>query len=165
MRAVDFLFGQLDQAFEVAQVTVLQQRVEQHRAKRGRERQREARVHAVAQPAVHDLNQRDVSLGDGLEEPVFLEKLFVLRMAHERQMRVEDEREIALHEPKFKKGFGPVAFSPRELRGYSSRYSSMARASAEAHYQYRDPDHKRNGQIKAAPETDVRGDRWRHLNQ
>ena len=78
-------------------VTVLQQRIEQHRAQRRRERERQPRVHAVAQPAVHDLDQRDVGFGDGFEEPVFLQKFFVLRMAHERQMRVEDEGEVALH--------------------------------------------------------------------
>ena len=47
----------------------------------------------------HDLQQRHVGFGDGLEEPAFLQKLFVLRMPHERQVRVEDEREIALHGP------------------------------------------------------------------
>jgi hypothetical protein len=37
---------------------------------------------------VHHLKQRDVAFGDGLEEPIFLEKLVVLRMPDERQVRV-----------------------------------------------------------------------------
>ena len=86
--------------FEMPHVTVLQQRVEQHRAERRREGEREARVHAVALPAFHDLDQRDVGFGDGFEQPVFLQKFFVLRMPHKRQMRVQDEGKIALHEPK-----------------------------------------------------------------
>ena len=52
MRAMDFLFGQFDQSVEMPRVALLQQRIEQHRAERRRERQREARVHAVALPAV-----------------------------------------------------------------------------------------------------------------
>ena len=72
-------------------VTLAQQRIEQHRAKRRRKRERQPRVNAVALPAFQNLDERDVGFGDGLEEPVFLQKLFVFRMAHERQMRVQDE--------------------------------------------------------------------------
>ena len=51
MRAMGFFFRQFDQPFEMAHVTILQQRIEQHRAQRRRERQRQARFHAVRQPA------------------------------------------------------------------------------------------------------------------
>jgi hypothetical protein len=44
------------------------------------------------------LQQRNVSLGDRLEEPVFLEEMLVLRMPDERQVRVENEREVTGHE-------------------------------------------------------------------
>ena len=44
---------------------------------------------------VEDLEQRDVGLGDRLEEPVLLEEVVVLGMAHEGQVRVQDEREVA----------------------------------------------------------------------
>ena len=91
MRAVDFLFGQVDQAVQDAARNAAQQRVEQHRAERRRERQREARVDAVAPPAFQTLDERDVGFGDGLEEPAFLQKFFVFRMAHKRQVRVQDE--------------------------------------------------------------------------
>jgi hypothetical protein len=43
------------------------------------------------------LQEGDVGFGDGFEEPVFLEKFFVLRMPDEREMSVEDEGEVALH--------------------------------------------------------------------
>src|SRR6266571_2551117 len=97
VRAVNFFFRQLQQGLEVPHVTVLQQRVKQHRAEGGGERQGQPCVHAVAQPAIHDLNERQISFGEGFEEPVFFEKMLVLRVPNERQMRVEDEREIALH--------------------------------------------------------------------
>ena len=56
-----------------------------------REREREARVHLVAQPAVHDLNQRDVGFRDRFVEPVLLQKPVMLRMPYEWQVRVENE--------------------------------------------------------------------------
>ena len=45
---------------------------------------------------LEDLDQRDVRLGDRLVEPVFLEEVLVLRMSHVRQVRVKDERYVAL---------------------------------------------------------------------
>ena len=96
MRAVRFLLGQFDQAIEMPHVAVLQQRVEQHRTERWRERKRQARLHAVAQPVVHDLDERDITLRHGLEKPVLLQKLFVFRMPDKRQVRVQDEGEVAL---------------------------------------------------------------------
>ena len=81
---MNFLFRQFNQPLQMPLVTVLQQRIQQHRAQRRRKRQRQARLHAVAQPAVHHLNQRNVGFGDGLEEPVFLQEFFVLRMPDER---------------------------------------------------------------------------------
>ena len=44
----------------------------------------------------HD-QQRNVGFGDRFEKPIFLEKIFVLGMAHERQVRVENESEAASH--------------------------------------------------------------------
>jgi len=43
------------------------------------------------------LEQRDVSLGDRFKEPVFFEKVLVLGMPNEWQMRVKDEREMTGH--------------------------------------------------------------------
>ena len=39
-------------------------------------------------------DERKIGFGDGFEEPLFLEKFFVLRVAHERQVRVKNEREV-----------------------------------------------------------------------
>ena len=44
---------------------------------------------------LHHAQERQVGFGDGFEEPIFLEKIFVLRMPDKRQMRVEDEREMS----------------------------------------------------------------------
>ena len=97
VRAVDFLFRQFDEAVQVPLVTLAQQRVEQHRAQGRRERKRQARVHAVAPPAFQRLQQRQVGFGDGFKQPGFLQEFFVLGMPHKRQVRVQDEGQIALH--------------------------------------------------------------------
>jgi hypothetical protein len=91
VRAVDFLFGQFDEAVEMPLVALRSSGSSSIAHKRRRERKRQARVHAVAPPAFQHLQQRDVGFGDGFEEPAFLQKLFVLRMAHERQVRVQNE--------------------------------------------------------------------------
>ncbi len=89
--AVDFLFGEVNQPVQVPLVTALEQRIQQHRTERRRKRERERRGHAVAPPAFEGLQERDVSFRDGLEEPVFLQEFFVFRVAHERQVRVQNE--------------------------------------------------------------------------
>ena len=91
MRAADFLFGQPDEAVQVKFVTPPKQFVLQHRAERRRERKRQPRVNAVAPPVFQKLDERDVGFGDGLEKPAFFQKLFMFRMAHERQVCVQDE--------------------------------------------------------------------------
>jgi hypothetical protein len=97
VRAVDFLVGQFQQAFKMPHVAVLQERVQQHRAERGRERERQARLHALREPAFHHLHQREVSLRDRLEQPRLLQKAVVLRVPHKGQVRMEHESETALH--------------------------------------------------------------------
>ena len=81
----------------MSQIALLQERVEQHRAQRGAKRERESRLHAIAQPAFHDLDERQVALRDRLKEPVFLKKFFVFRVPDKWQVRVEDECEVAGH--------------------------------------------------------------------
>lgn len=89
----DFLPGEADRSLEVAQVSLLEQLVAQHRAERGSEGNREFEGDAVVhQPAQH-AQERQVGLGDGLEEPILLEKILVLRMPDEREMGVEKEGE------------------------------------------------------------------------
>lgn len=48
----------------------------------------------VASEAEQHLEQRQIALGDRLEEPALLEELLVLGMAHEWQVRVQDQREV-----------------------------------------------------------------------
>ena len=50
---------------------------------------------AVAFQAVEHFEERNVGLGDRLVEPIFLEKVVVLRMADVRQMSVQDQTKIA----------------------------------------------------------------------
>ena len=53
MRAMNFVFGQLNQSVEVPHVTVLQQGVQQHGAERGRDGERQAGIHALrCQPSM-----------------------------------------------------------------------------------------------------------------
>ena len=94
--AVNFLFRQFDEAVQMPRVTPAQERVEQHGAQRGRKRERQGRVHAVMPPAVENLEQRNIGFGDGFKEPAFLKKFLMFRVAHERQVRVQDQRQVSL---------------------------------------------------------------------
>ena len=98
--AVDFLGGQGDQVVDVADVAVLQQRIAEHGRQRRRDRHGQPPVGPVAFEAVHHFEQRNVGFGDGLVEPVFLEKIVVLGMADEGQMERagpgRDNREASL---------------------------------------------------------------------
>ena len=121
--ALDFLRGEIDQALEVAEIALLQQLVAQHRAEGRGERQREPEVDAFVDQPPHHAQEREISFGDGLEEPVFLEEILVFRVPNERQMRVEDERE--------RPGHGQTRPGPRfaERRLYSVRQKSWNRSS------------------------------------
>src|SRR5438093_10677092 len=50
----------------------------------------------INQPS-HHLQDRDVSFGDRLEQPVFFQKMFMFRMPNERQVGVKNEREVTSH--------------------------------------------------------------------
>ena len=84
--------GELDAAFEVTQVPRLQQRVEEHRAKRRRERERDATGDLVGGETLEGVEERQVRLGDRLEEPRLFEERRMLGMAHPRQVRVQHDR-------------------------------------------------------------------------
>src|ERR1043166_775605 len=97
MSTLNLFFGKFNEVGKMPSVALLQQRVLQHLAKRRSQSQRDRRGHAIALPAFEHLQQGQVALRNGFEQPAFFEELFVLRMAHERQMSVEDEREVARH--------------------------------------------------------------------
>src|SRR5204863_3698860 len=93
-----FLSREFNQLVQTPAVSVLQERVQQHRTKRRREGQCDARVQPVFFPTLEQLQQRDIGLGNGLEQPAFFEKTFMFRMANEGQMCMQDKREITLHQ-------------------------------------------------------------------
>jgi len=66
-----FLFRELDQFIQTPDVTLLQERVQQHRAERWAQRKRQSDFQAVLLPLFEQLKQRDVALGNGFELPAF----------------------------------------------------------------------------------------------
>src|SRR5439155_20214556 len=80
MCTMDFPFGQIDQSFEMPQVTLLQQGIQEHRAKRWRKRESQAYLHSILAPALQNLQQWNIRFSDGFEEPVLFEKSLVLRI-------------------------------------------------------------------------------------
>src|SRR4051812_6985627 len=95
--ALDLLSGQANHSLEVAQISLLEQLVAEHGAKRGRQRHRQPESDLFLGQPPHHTQERQIGFGDGFEEPVFLEKILVLRMPDEWQMRVQDERERTGH--------------------------------------------------------------------
>ena len=75
----------------MADVAVLQQRIAEHGGQRRRDRHGQPPVGPVALQTVEHFQQRDVGLGDGLVEPVFLEEIVVFGMADKGQMGVQDQ--------------------------------------------------------------------------
>jgi len=89
MRAVGFSLGQFNEAFEMAQIAVLKQWIQQHRAKGWRQGESQAHLHSIVVPALQNLQQRNIRFSDGFEEPVLFKESLVLRMTHKRQMSME----------------------------------------------------------------------------
>ena len=81
----------------MAKVSLLEKFVAKHRAESWRERHREAVCDPFVRQPTHHAHQREVGLGQGFEEPVFLEEILVLGMPDEREVSVEDEGERAGH--------------------------------------------------------------------
>ena len=74
----------------------LQQRVFHHVRQRRRDRQRELERRALGLELVEELDQRDVRLGDRLEEPALFEEAVVLRMPDVGQVGVQDQQQMTL---------------------------------------------------------------------
>ena len=89
--AVHFHRGEFASALEVTLGAALQERIAQHRAQSRGECESDLRRNLVRDHAAQDFQQGDVALCDRLEEPVLLEKVLMLGMAHPRQMGVEEE--------------------------------------------------------------------------
>ena len=78
----------------MSHVALAEQFVLQHRAQGWRERHGHLERHLVVPKPLHHLQQRNVAFSDCLEEPIFLEEMLMLRMPNERQVRVQNEREM-----------------------------------------------------------------------
>jgi len=89
--ALNFLSGEANQALEVPQISLLEQFVAQHRAEGGCDGKGELERDAVLSQSAQHVQKRQISFGDGFEEPVFLEKILVLRVPDEGEMGVENE--------------------------------------------------------------------------
>ena len=82
--SLDLLLREPNQPFEMAEVSLLEQFVAEHRAEGRRERHREMECDAFVHQPAHHAQQREVGFGEGFEEPVFLEEILVLGMPDER---------------------------------------------------------------------------------
>ena len=88
-----FALRECDELRKMPLVAREQQRVAQHVAERRRHRHREAKRHAFFREAKEHVHERQIRLRDRLEEPVLFQKMLMLRVAHERQVRVEKKRQ------------------------------------------------------------------------
>src|ERR1041385_269717 len=105
-----FAFGQIDQKVDMPDVSLAQETVAEHRAKRWRNRHRDLERHAIVHQLLHQLQKWNVTFRDRLEEPLFLQKMFVLGMSNKRQMRVQNQCERTRHRFRVQKP-GTRAFS------------------------------------------------------
>ena len=94
--SLEFHLGEGKTALEVAFGARDEERIAQHRANGGREREGDFERHLFGDHAPEHFQQRDVALCDGFKEPVLLEEFLVLGMPDPRQMGMEQNRERAL---------------------------------------------------------------------
>ena len=125
--ALDFASCEIEQKIDMSHVTLAQKVVLQHRAKRRRDGHGEPERDGVAHQPLHHGQQRNISFGDRLEQPIFFEKMFVLGMPNERQMRVQHEREKTRSHCGLRRDYD-CALSLSAIR---SRRSAIVRASGK----------------------------------
>ena len=93
----DFLFfGEFAEFVEMCGVTLLEKRIGEHFAEGRREAHGEPEADAVVGEPAHHTEERNVGFGHGLIEPVFFEEVRVFGVTNEREMRMQDDAEIAL---------------------------------------------------------------------
>src|SRR5215472_8034563 len=118
-----FLFRKLTRSIEALGVTPDEQLVLKHGNQGRRERHREANWDAFLRQPIEYFEQREVSLGDRLVQPVLFEEVLVLGVPHEWQVGVENDRKIAPHQ-----GYGrPEGENSQPRR---SELASCARSNA-----------------------------------
>ncbi len=74
----------------MVRVAVLQKRVCQHLAKRRRDVHSKARRCSHFMQILEDEDERQIDFRNRFVEPVFLQKLWMLRVTHKWQVRVQD---------------------------------------------------------------------------
>jgi hypothetical protein len=114
LRAADLLVGELAQAVEVSPEALHQQAVLQHVGQRRGHAEGETGVDAVGLEPAPGLDQGQVRLADGLEEPALFEEERVFRVADVRQVMVQDHRQRALR--------GGFRRTHRRFSGFGTRW-------------------------------------------
>jgi hypothetical protein len=92
---IDLLLGEFDEPGDVLEVALLEERVLKHRDQGRAQGDGQTEVDTVVGQALEGANQRDVRLGDRLEQPVLFEEALVLRVSHVRKVRVKDQAQVA----------------------------------------------------------------------
>ena len=87
----DLVFGELDEFAYMAGVWFLEVRIHEHGNEGRRKAQGNAEIRTVLHQAVKETDERNVCLGNCLEEPVLFEKLLMFRVAHKGQVAVQDQ--------------------------------------------------------------------------
>jgi hypothetical protein len=95
--AFDLLIGERAQALEVPSISLPQKFVPKHRPQRWSKRNRDLESDLLVCQSPQHPQQRKVGFGQCFKEPIFLEKIFVLRMPDEREVGVQDKREGGGH--------------------------------------------------------------------
>jgi hypothetical protein len=86
--AINFFFSQRDQLLEMLCIPFLEEGINQHFAERRRNIHRKARSSARFMQVLKDKDKRKVNFSDCFVKPILFQKLRVLRVAHERKVRM-----------------------------------------------------------------------------
>ena len=104
---------QLNQFRQVTAVTLLKERISQHRSERGRDGHRDLKGNPLLRQSLKKIDQGNVTLRNRFEEPALFQEIFVLGMAHEGKMGVKNKKEITF----FHKRKGGTEDLEMNLRG------------------------------------------------
>jgi hypothetical protein len=86
--AINFFFSQRDKLLEMLCIPFLEERINQHFAERRRNIHREARSSTRFMQVLKNIDKREVNFSDCFVKPILFQKLRVLRVAHERKVRM-----------------------------------------------------------------------------
>ena len=117
--AGDFFLRQLAQPVQVPDIAAAEQIVSQHGDQGRSKHHGEPKIDPVMDEPLHNPEQRDVALRYGLVKPGLLEKVFVLGMPHEREMRVENKGQVPWAHAFTRWPAGTVRPHPKLLMGCS----------------------------------------------